>query len=313
MRSGENCSSACAAQLQRVERVGLLERGRHLAVVVDDDPAAAVLDHLRHRAAARRDHRRAARHRLDHDQAERLLPVDREERRPRVLEQLDLLAVRDLAEVLDLVRAEMRLDELVEVLLLRPARASCPRSSAAARSRSRRRPRGARPCPGSSGRGRAGSRRGAAAPGRREKSSAFGQFATQGSRLCGLRWFIEIEISPVRGATARDLLVDLAALAVERPVHRVQARGRRPAPPITAAGRPEWSLITSNSSARSKQAERVLELRLRAADLARSARSRRPHASFAFVCESPDANSVTSCPASTSPSASSETIHSIPP
>ena len=36
-------------------------------------------------------------------------------------------------------------------------------------------------------------------------------------------------------------------------------------------------------------------------------------ASFARVRESPEAKSVTSCPASASPSASSETIHSIPP
>ena len=35
--------------------------------------------------------------------------------------------------------------------------------------------------------------------------------------------------------------------------------------------------------------------------------------SLAFVCESPEAKSVTSWPASTSPSASSQTIHSIPP
>jgi hypothetical protein len=36
-------------------------------------------------------------------------------------------------------------------------------------------------------------------------------------------------------------------------------------------------------------------------------------ASSAFVRESPDANSVTSWPASTSPSASSDTTHSMPP
>src|SRR5512132_1392861 len=36
-------------------------------------------------------------------------------------------------------------------------------------------------------------------------------------------------------------------------------------------------------------------------------------ASFAFVCESPDAKRVTSCPPSTSPSASNETTHSTPP
>src|ERR1043166_8810782 len=36
-------------------------------------------------------------------------------------------------------------------------------------------------------------------------------------------------------------------------------------------------------------------------------------ARLAFVCESPEANRVTSCPLSTSPSASSETTHSTPP
>ena len=82
-----------------------------------------MLDHLGDRAVTRGDHRRPARHRLDHHQAERLLPLDREERRPRVLEQLDLLPVVDLAEELDPVRrTEVRLDELGEVLdLLRLA------------------------------------------------------------------------------------------------------------------------------------------------------------------------------------------------
>ena len=76
-----------------------------------------MLDHLGDRAEAGRDHRRPAGHRLDHDEPERLLPLDREQRRPRVLQQLHLLAVGDLAEVLDLV-VEVGLDELVEVAVL---------------------------------------------------------------------------------------------------------------------------------------------------------------------------------------------------
>src|SRR5262249_36498404 len=106
-----------AAALHGLEEIGLLERGGHGAVVVDDDPTAAVLDHLRHGPPPRGDHRRAAGHRLDHHEAEGLLPLDREQRRARVLEQLDLLAVRDLAEVFDLF-VEVGLDELVEVVLL---------------------------------------------------------------------------------------------------------------------------------------------------------------------------------------------------
>ena len=80
-----------SAAHERVQPVGLLDRVHHLAVVVDDDPGAAVVDHLGDGAVTGGDHRRAARHRLDHHEAERLLPLDREERRPRVLEQLDLL------------------------------------------------------------------------------------------------------------------------------------------------------------------------------------------------------------------------------
>src|SRR5207248_4350929 len=49
--------------------------------------------------------------------ARRLLPFDRKQRRARILEQLDLLAVRDLAQILDPLD-EVRLDELVEVAVL---------------------------------------------------------------------------------------------------------------------------------------------------------------------------------------------------
>ena len=68
------------ADHDRVERVSELEDGGilHVAVVVDDDSGAAVLDDLGDGAAPRRDDRRPARHRLDHHQAERLLPVDGE-------------------------------------------------------------------------------------------------------------------------------------------------------------------------------------------------------------------------------------------
>src|SRR5437764_140349 len=67
-----------------------------------------------HRAPARRDHRRPTSHRLDHHEPERLLPFDREQRRARMLQQLDLLTVRHLAEILDPVD-KMRPDQLVEV------------------------------------------------------------------------------------------------------------------------------------------------------------------------------------------------------
>ena len=60
---------------------------------------------------------RAAGHGLDHHQAERLLPGDREERAAGALQQPHLLLVGDLAEVLDVV-AEVGRDLALEVLAL---------------------------------------------------------------------------------------------------------------------------------------------------------------------------------------------------
>jgi hypothetical protein len=75
---------------------------------------------------------------------------------------------------------------------------------------------------------------------------------------------------------------------------------------------PVWSWITSKSACRAKQlsecwsSQNVWPIRSLGA-------SSNTAASCARVRESPDANSVTSWPASASPSASSETIHSMPP
>ena len=213
-------------------------------------PLPPVLDHLGHGAPAGRDHRRPARHRLDHHQPERLLPLDREERRARVLEQLDLLAVRDLAEVLDLGRTRCGRTN--------SSKYCCSSGSRLLAGDLQRQP----------GRDRDVDRAVAAlvrahppeeeqvvaavrlAPGRARSRARSGSSRPTGGRGFGLRWFIEIEMKPISGATCGDLLVDRAALAVERPVDRVQRPACRSAPPIAAAGSPEWSLITSNSSAR---------------------------------------------------------------
>src|SRR5690606_41452709 len=56
------CPHACAVEVACV--LGRLDR---CGEVVDDEPADARLDHLRHRTAAEGDDRRAARHRFDHE------------------------------------------------------------------------------------------------------------------------------------------------------------------------------------------------------------------------------------------------------
>ena len=81
-------------------------------------PGDAVGDELGRRAPVRRDDRRAAGHRLDHDEPERLRPADREQHGARPGEQLDLLVVRHVLEHLDVV-AEQGFDLVLEVRELR--------------------------------------------------------------------------------------------------------------------------------------------------------------------------------------------------
>ena len=66
------------------------------------DPSIdAVFHDFFDRAAREGEDRRAARHRLDHDEPERLLPLDREEHRPGSREQRILLLGVRFAHVLD--------------------------------------------------------------------------------------------------------------------------------------------------------------------------------------------------------------------
>ena len=68
----------------------------------DQKPGAPVLDQLGHRAAVDRDHRRAAGHRLDHGQAERLVEPDQVEQRRRIAQRMEPLRPADRTVVEDL-------------------------------------------------------------------------------------------------------------------------------------------------------------------------------------------------------------------
>src|SRR4051794_24421762 len=74
---------------------------RSLLLVIDDEAGDAIVENLRHRPLAHRDDRGPAGHRLDHCQAEGLAPVDREEQRCRIAEELGLIRIADFAEELD--------------------------------------------------------------------------------------------------------------------------------------------------------------------------------------------------------------------
>src|SRR6185437_2535687 len=58
-------------------------------------------------------HRRAARHRFDHHQTERLGPVDRRHERVRTAEKFGFLVIADLADIFDVRRLDQRADALL--------------------------------------------------------------------------------------------------------------------------------------------------------------------------------------------------------
>src|SRR5437764_2462405 len=89
-----------------------------LRLPLDDEPGDALVDHLRHRAGSKRDDRRTAGHRLDHDQAERLGPIDGEQQGCGTRQKLLLGLVVDLADQLDFLAVDLWLEALLEVALL---------------------------------------------------------------------------------------------------------------------------------------------------------------------------------------------------
>ncbi len=70
-------------------------------ISINDDPGDPGVDHFRNGTAAEGNDRRAACHGLDHDETKGLWPVNREEQRTRIAEELSLLMFVNLADELD--------------------------------------------------------------------------------------------------------------------------------------------------------------------------------------------------------------------
>jgi hypothetical protein len=102
-----------------VESLDPWERRDGFVDGLDDIARHAVVDDFRHRAAAEGQHRRSAGHRLDHDDAERLRPIDRKQQGRRFAEEAGLLGVADLTDKLHQgIAADQRLDHLVPIALV---------------------------------------------------------------------------------------------------------------------------------------------------------------------------------------------------
>lgn len=107
--------------LTTIQPVETSHRLRRITDGSDDVAGQAVIDHFRNRAAAERDHRRPAGHGFDHDEAERLRPVDRKQERAGIAEKFRLPLLVDLADELDIrVRGDQRRDRPVPIDLIDP-------------------------------------------------------------------------------------------------------------------------------------------------------------------------------------------------
>src|SRR5215510_6106806 len=91
-----------------------------LVKAVHDKASHAVRDDFGHGSAAPGDHRRATGQGLDHDEAERLRPVDGKEQRVGVAQKLVLVSATDLTEELDKRpgRVQQRFDYLRVIVAL---------------------------------------------------------------------------------------------------------------------------------------------------------------------------------------------------
>ena len=120
-----------------VERDDARQRRDRLLHGVDDGAGDAVVDDLRHRAAAERQDRRAAGHGLDHGKAERLRPVDGKQQRLRLAQELRLLMLVDLADEFDAGAVEQRLDLRPEIGFVGAVDLGCDLQRNAERARDR--------------------------------------------------------------------------------------------------------------------------------------------------------------------------------
>ena len=82
---------------------------------IDDVTRDAIIDHFPHGAAVESEDRSAARHRLDHNHAEGLRPVDRKDQGRSLTEKLGLFTVVYLANELNIVTVKQGLDSVFEI------------------------------------------------------------------------------------------------------------------------------------------------------------------------------------------------------
>ncbi len=119
MRRAVKRASNCLRIAARLKHRQAIDRRDRAGFVLDDEAGQPVVDDLGDRAAVIGDHRRAAGHRLDHHQAERLRPVDRHQQPDRAAQEFRLLGIADLADEVDQrIVLDQRANEFVVIFLV---------------------------------------------------------------------------------------------------------------------------------------------------------------------------------------------------
>src|ERR1700722_2844472 len=92
-----------------------MHRSGRLLLVLDNEARHTVLDHLGNGAGAICDNGRSAGHRLDHDQSERLGPIDWKQQGGGLRQERLLFGIVDLSDQMNLLAVDERFKTLLEV------------------------------------------------------------------------------------------------------------------------------------------------------------------------------------------------------
>ena len=119
MRRAVNRASNCFRTASRFNPGRRPTRGNRAGFILDDEAGEAVVDDLRDRAAVVGNHRCTAGHGLDHDEAERLGPVDRKQQPDCAAQKIRFFVVADLADIFDEWMVHQRANDFIVIFLIR--------------------------------------------------------------------------------------------------------------------------------------------------------------------------------------------------
>jgi hypothetical protein len=96
------------------------DSGDRAGFILHDEAGQALIDDLGNGATVIGNDRGAARHRFNHDKAERLRPVDGKEQSDRAAQKVRFFVITDFADVIDERVVHQRANDFIEIVLIGP-------------------------------------------------------------------------------------------------------------------------------------------------------------------------------------------------